>query len=338
MTETTPAATSAEQILDVATGYMGAKQLFAASRIGVFSALANGPKTAGEIAAAVGRSERVVRILADAMNSLGLLERTDQTYANAPAAARFLTDDSDIDLTEFFAFLNAISYEAWLHFDQTVDTGDHVALDLEGKDPGMIGRGIHTFQKLHARMLAEHYDFTRHRHLLDLGGQSTQFAIEAMRATPQLESTFVYTPDEDASVQKAVSEAGYADRATIAGADTVTAEPPGEHDVILVQHCIHRFTSDENQQILRHCRDAATPGARLLIVDFVLDDEPRQRALDAFHGAEYLVIDSTVAYPVADIHDWLAATGWKPVDLVALPGSPRVIVAETDHADARIRK
>lgn len=337
MSEPTPAATSAEQLVNVATGYMGAKQLFAASRIGLFPALANGAKTTTELAAEVGVTERMVRILADSMNAVGLLERSDGTYRNSPAADRFLAGTGDIDLEEFFAFLNAISYDAWADFDATVDTGDHVALDLEGKDPGMIGRGIRTFQTLHAAMLAEHYDFTQHERLLDLGGQSTRFAIEAMRANPHLETTFVYTPNEDDAVRKAVSEAGLADRATIAGAETVSAEPSGEHDVVLLQHCIHRFAGEENQQILRHCRTAAAPGARLLIVDFVLDDEPRQRALDAFHGAEYLVIDSTVAYPVADIHSWLTETGWKPVDLIAPPGSPRAIVAEADHADRRVQ-
>ena len=43
---------------------------------------------------------------------------------------------------------------------------------------------------------------------------------------------------------------------------------------------------------------------------------------------EYLVIDGTVVYPRAEVEGWLAQTGWRATGLAALPGSPRVLLAE----------
>ena len=51
-------------IVRVATGFMAAKQLFAASECGLFAALADGPLALDELAARTGLPERSARILA----------------------------------------------------------------------------------------------------------------------------------------------------------------------------------------------------------------------------------------------------------------------------------
>ena len=63
------------------------------------------------------------------------------------------------------------------------------------------------------------------------------------------------------------------------------------------------------------------------MLDFFLDDDDEQRGIDALHAGEYLVIDGTVVYPEAQVRGWLDDAGWKVHDKVALPGSPRVLLA-----------
>jgi len=328
MTHRRTALTSVDELVDIATGYMAAKQLFAAVEVGLFPALADGPRTAAELSETLGVPERSVRILADSMNALGVLEREHGMYRNGRIAADYLQGDGALDLGPFFSFLDAVSYEQWLQFGTSVRTAEAGVLDLEGKDLGMLGRGIGAFQTLHGRGFAEAVDVSGFRRMLDLGGQSPSFAVEALRANPELSAVFVYTESETGMIQAAVDAAGVADRVRIEPADTVAATPAGPFDLVLVQHCIHRFTPDQNRTILAHARAAAAPGATLVVVDFVLDDEPRQRLVDAVHAAEYLVIDATVAYPVAEIAQWLDAAGWALRESVDLPGSPRALVAQ----------
>lgn len=56
-----------DAIMEVARGFMAAKHLFAASSIGIFEALADGPATVAEIATQAGIPERAAHISADAM-------------------------------------------------------------------------------------------------------------------------------------------------------------------------------------------------------------------------------------------------------------------------------
>lgn len=319
-----------DNILAIATGYMGAKQLFAARRVGLFAALRAGALDANALAAATRLAPRMARILADSMSALGLLERTQGRYALRPDSARYLADDAGgLDLGPFLHFLDTISHEHWTRcFNRTVQTNQPGELDLSGERWPQFLAGVMNFNALHAAMLARGYDFGPHRRLLDFGGLAPDFALAAMQQAPELSTHFVFDPDFVDAVRQRVQAAGLAMRSEVEGAKTEQAAPQGLHDLVMVNHVIHRFSGEQNVQILRRARAAAAEGARLLLLDFFLDDDAKPRALDALHAAEYLVIDGTVVYPEAEVRFWLQAAGWRVVERLTLPGCPRVIVAE----------
>ena len=77
-------------IMQLASGFMAAKHLFAANELGLFEALADSPANLDALAARTGLTRRAARISADAMVALGLLEVQNGTYHNGKAATRFL--------------------------------------------------------------------------------------------------------------------------------------------------------------------------------------------------------------------------------------------------------
>lgn len=316
-----------ERIVDIAIGFMGAKQLQSASRIGLFTALADGPRTAAELAAATSRAERQVRTLADAMNALGLLDRENGRYALAEDSAAYLAGSGDVDLTPFLAFLGDISYPQWLGYGRTVDTDEAGTLDLDEAGWADFLDGVMTYNALHAEQFGRAFDFSAYRSALDFGGLAAGFSLAAMAQNDRLTTRYVYAPGFTESIAEAARAAGVEDRITVEEADTESATPGGDHDLVLLTHVLHRFDEAQNRAILRAARDAAAPGATLLLLDFFLDAEPTQRAIDALHAGEYFNIDGTVVYPVDQVESWLAETGWQSDRLVALPGSPRVLVA-----------
>ncbi len=329
MTISTPVTVDPSRIIDIATGYMGAQQLFAASRIGLFAAVADGGRKVADLASATGVSERMVRILADAMASLGLLVRRDGTYSLTPSASTYLTGKSaQLDLAPFLTFLAEISYPHWLQFPKTVDTDQPGDLGMTDARWGTFLAGVMTYNQLHADMFAAAIDFSPYRKALDLGGLAPYFAIRAMQANPQLQTTFVYAPDFVDAVRAQLKDAGLSERVEVIAAPTDTARPEGDFDLVLVNHVIHRFSAEQNRAIFKNARAASGPGARLAVLDFFLDDDEDQRPIDALHAGEYLVIDGTIVFPESEVRSWLTEAGWKPLGTVALPGSPRVLLAD----------
>ncbi|MGC0420893.1 hypothetical protein [Embleya sp. AB8] len=112
------------------------------------------------------------------------------------------------------------------------------------------------------------------------------------------------------------------------GGDPPTDEVPTGFDLVLLEHVVHRFDAKQNRRILTAARRAAAPGAWLLLLDFFLEPTGVPRLIDTLHAGEYPVIDGTTVHPRAEVEEWLVDAGWQPVDLLELPGSPRVIVAK----------
>jgi hypothetical protein len=262
------------------------------------------------------------------MAAKGLLVRTDGRYAVAPDAAAYLTGaDAAIDLAPFLTFLDEISYPHWLQFAHTVDTTEPGDLQMDDARWATFMAGVMTYNRLHAQEFGRHLDLSGATHALDFGGLSADFALSVMARNPELRTTFLYAPGFEDGISEAVEAAGVADRAVVEVADTATAAPEGAYDAIFANHVIHRFGAEENARIFRNLRAAAAPGATLTVLDFFLDDDPAQRGIDALHAGEYLVIDGTVVYPEAQVRGWLSDAGWEVREKVALPGSPRVLVA-----------
>jgi hypothetical protein len=65
-----------DRIFQIASGFMAAKHLFVANEVGIFAALTKGRRRLDELAAGTGVAQHRLRILADAMVALGLLDRT----------------------------------------------------------------------------------------------------------------------------------------------------------------------------------------------------------------------------------------------------------------------
>jgi hypothetical protein len=71
---------TAQVIFDIATGFMRAKHLFVAGELEIFETLAKGPLTLKELANRLGTPQRTTRIIADAVNALGWLERDGDKF------------------------------------------------------------------------------------------------------------------------------------------------------------------------------------------------------------------------------------------------------------------
>lgn len=315
-----------DRILDVATGYMASKQLFNAARIGLFRAIADGAATPAEVATATAHPERQVRILLDGMTAAGLLERADGRYTLTEDAAEYLTGGA-LDLTAFLNFLELGSFEAFGHYRNTVDTDTGGTLDFDEAGWGMFMAGVMQYNGLHAHWFGESFDTTGKTSILDFGGFTAGWSAELLKRNPALTARFVYPAESAPLLEAAVAEAGLADRVTIEAGDTATAVPGGEHDLILANHVIHRFSDAENRQILKNLRASAAEGATLAVFDFFLDSLPTQRVLDARHAAEYFNFDGTVVWPEETVTSWLNDAGWVFSGYVDVPGSPRALIA-----------
>jgi hypothetical protein len=331
--ETTDAQASAvtpEPILRLASGFMAAKHLFAATELGLFEALADSPTTIDGLAARTGLTRRAARISADAMVALGLLEREGDTYRNGQVAAAFLTGRGPADLRPFLRFWDKISYPAWSELAEALAKGpakEIFALDNELQE--VASAGIEAILAGPAAALPKTFDFSRHRRLLDVGGGTGSWSIAVAQAYPHLEATVFELSTTADIARNRIATAGLTPRISAVVGDAMAGALPPGYDVFLLANLIHYYSPDENRALLRRVRSAAEPGSSLLLADFWTDPTHTKPVQAALMAGEFAVhLRNGDVYSVDELRGWLDETGWRFVQHAPLAGPQSLVVAE----------
>ena len=321
-----------EPILQLAVGFMAAKHLFAASELGVFETLADSPARLDALAARTGLTCRAARISADAMVALGLLQRDGDVYRNSPVTDRYLAGRHPADLRPLLRFWDRISYPAWESLATALAEGPpREVFELDADQQAIVSAGIEAILAGPAAALGDAVDFTSRRRLLDVGGGMGAWSMATLRRHPHLRGTIVELPVVADLARSRVAEAGLADRLAVVTADAFVDDLPDGHDTILLANVVHYWSPTGNATLLRRIRAAAPAGARLLLADFWTDPTHTQPVQAALMAGEFAVhLRDGDVYSVAEVRDWLPATGWRFVDHFPLVGPQSVIVAEAN--------
>jgi ubiquinone/menaquinone biosynthesis C-methylase UbiE len=320
-----------EPILKIATGFMAAKQLFAASEIGLFEALADGSADLEALAAKTGVPARTVGIVAAAMVSLGLIKQEGSRYRNGEAAAAFLAGKPGHDVRPVLRFFNSICYPLWESFADAVRSGEGRAQfgKFDREEQQIFSAGVEALTAPIAASLATGYDFSGHKRLLDVGGGTGSFLLAVLRRYPALRGTLFELPGACAVARQRLATEPEGTRIDIVEGNLFKTPLPADHDVLLVANTVHVLSASHNLELMRKMRATVQRGARLLLVDFWMNPTRTEPPGATLMSGEFLVMSGEgQAYSEQEAAQWLAQTGWHKRERTSLAGMSSVIVAE----------
>ena len=329
-TEPLPSATttSPASILQVTSGYMAAKHLFAANELGIFEALAEAPADLASLAARTGLTARAARISVDAMVALGFVERTGNRYRNGDAVQTFLAGRPGPDLRPYLRLADGILYPAFEGLAEALGSGPlREVFELGEAEQQVLSAGIEAILAGPAAALGQVVDLADRRRLLDIGGGTGSWTIALAQRNPNLRATIVDLRTEMANER--VAAVGLGDRIDVLTADVFTDDLPDGHDALLVSNLIHYWSPETNVELLHRIRRVAAMGARLLLVDFWTDPTHTQPVEAALMAGNFAVnLEHGDVYSVDEVQDWLTHAGWQFADHRPLNGPQTVIVAD----------
>jgi SAM-dependent methyltransferase len=319
-------------IFQIATGFMAAKHLFVANEIDLFAQFGGGSATLDELSARSGIPRRTMRISVDAMVALGLVERCGDCYRNTPAAEAFLSGQGPMDLRPFLRFWNRISYPTWTGLEQAIRAGQGANLQggaFSEEDQRIFSEGVGAFSEGPAQALADGYDFSRHKRLLDLGGGDGSLLVTVLRQHVGLDGTLFELAGAAAVARHHLERVPEGRRIEVVGGDFLTDPVSPGHDAIVLANVVHVLSKEHNLDLLQRIRAAVAPGARLLIVDFVTNPTHTQPLFAALMAGEFLMIAGEGdVYSEAELDNWLRETGWEALAHMPLTGPTSLLVAE----------
>ncbi len=318
-----------DPLLQTIRAFQESRVILTAIELDVFSAVAAGNGTAADIARRVGADARATGMLLNALAALRLVDKRGDTYANTPAASRYLAaggaDDSRAALMH-----TAHLWTPWSRLTDSVRAGTAVGTEEDGRAPDRTEAFIAAMHKNAAERadaVVRGAALEGARTMLDIGGGSGAYSIAFAKALPQLRLDLLDLPSVTRIAERHIVAAQLQDRIRVRPGDLRTDPLGRNYDAILISAICHMLSPEENQDLLGRCFAAAAPGGRVIIQDFILDASKTSPKAGALFALNMLVgTRAGSSYSEPEYAEWLRAAGFAQITRVTLPGPTGLMI------------
>jgi hypothetical protein len=321
------------QVLADSLGYLYPAAMRTAVTLGIADQLADGPRTADELAKRVGASPdhlgRTLRFLA----TRGMFEERDGAF-HLTTSASLLRSDSPLGMASVVSLLTDEMY--WLpagRLEDTVRDGTTAFPDIFGAPlfdylAEHTDRGAVFHTALDDLSATEHgsivatYPFPEAGTVADVGGGKGGLLREVLARNPGLRG--VLFDHESVVGDHQLDSPELAGRWTIEPGSFFDIVP--EADIYLLKRILHDWNDADCVRILRACRKSMAPGGRVVVVDTVVPpgNEPHPSKLSDL--AMMIVFDGKERSE-AELEALFAEADLKLSRVIPTPGSVSIVEA-----------
>jgi predicted O-methyltransferase YrrM len=286
--------------------------------MGIFDALAGGPRTAAQLARRLGAKRRSLELLLNALAGLDLLRKRGERFSNTRETARFLVTSSEECIAANVAH-GAHMWESWGGLEQAVRTDAPVRHErLRKHRPDTLRAFIlamHSGGRAKGGRIARALGLDGRKHLADVGGGPGTYAIMFCQHYKTLRATVIDRKEVVPIAREVVARHGIDDRFDFVGCDVVKAKKiPGRYDVAWISNLVHSYDERTNVAILRKVVAALEPGGLLFLQDFLLDETRTTPVWASVFALNMLVhTDGGRTYTEREVKGWFRRVGLRKV-------------------------
>ncbi len=286
----------------MADGFRVSVALLTAVHLGVFRVLSDGPSTAGAMAAELSLAERELDLLLKALTGLDLLALDgDGRYHLHGLSEEFLRDGAELYMGDILHH-NYHLMRRWARMDEVVSSGKPLPR-REGRSPDELRAFILGMQN-NARQSAleaiNGIDLRGVHSVLDLGGGPGTYLYTFLEQLPEANGTIMDFP-QVIEIAREQCPRELKKRVTFLEGDIFEREFKGPWDLILISNIIHSNTLDGIRTLVSKSAAALSPGGRLVVKDFFLDDSRTIPAAAALFSLNMMISNPGRAYSEGEI-------------------------------------
>jgi ubiquinone/menaquinone biosynthesis C-methylase UbiE len=317
--------------------YQRTAALKAAVDLGVFSAFGGTSATAEELATRCQCPMRGIRILCDSLTLFGFLTKDGSKYAATADTAFFLDKGSPAYLGNAIQFLTAPGIkDAFDGLTSTIRSGKVHASEKGTTAPDhpvwmdfARTMGPMMFGPAQGAAALVDLDPSRDTKVLDISASHGIFGITVAQKSPRAHLVALDWEAVLAVTEENAKAAGLGDRFSKIIGNAFTVDLGSDYDVVLVPNFLHHFNIAECISFLKKVKAALRPGGKVVIVEFVPNDD---RITPPSSASFSLVMLGTTpegdAYTFAEYQKMLTEAGFKDATLNPLaPTAQSAVVA-----------
>lgn len=323
-------------LMRLALAYRSSAVLFAAVDLDLFTALAQGPRTAHELSETSRAHLPALRLLLEACVAEELLTTDGERYANSPVAEAFLVRGRPAYSANGFKYAQDL-YPAWGRLSDLIRHGrppmpPATILGQDKEKTRAFVYAMHERARGIGSVLSHLADLQGRRRLLDIGGGPATYSMALVAHTPGLRATVLDVPGVLEVTRDIVDASGFADRVELMPGDYLTSAFGGGYDLALLSGMMHRETPASCQLLLQKTFTALDSGGLAVVSDVFFDDDSKRTPAFTIYFALNMMLtsDDGSAHAKSDMVGWMRGAGFVNVVTRELPPpNPHTLVLGT---------
>lgn len=334
-----------ENIMKIGTGFWASKILLSAVKFQIFTTLAE-KKTmsAIELKSHLGfkSTDRNVYDYLDALTTFGFLNREGlletAKYSNSMDTDFFLDKNKPSYIGGMLEMLNNRLYGFWGNLEEGLLTGLAQNEEKSGgnlfealySDADRLKEFIHAmsgFQMGNFMALAQSFDFSKHKTLVDIGGSAGMLSIMVAKHQGHMNCTSWDLPPVAPIANEVIQQFQMHDRVKTDSGDFFKDEFPNA-DIVTMGNILHDWDEETKLMLIKNAYNALPEGGVLIAIENVIDADRNKNAVGLMMSLNMLIeTGSGFDYTFSDFNKWTSAVGFKSTALLPLAGPTSAAIA-----------
>jgi len=260
-----------------ARAYAETAVFYTALDLELFTRIASGVDTTSALAEAMGVTQLNAERLVTVVLAMGLIEKDGERLVNAPDASRYLVRGEASYAAHWMMFTRD-DIPGWFGLTETLRSK---------RPPTTLGMYEHLTvaeaRKYHAatysigmgagRRFCQRVDLSGRRKLLDLGGGSGAYSINAVKRFPRLEAVVLDLPPVIEVTREYLAHNGVSDRVGTLPGDFTATPFPADCDAAVMASNLPIYNEETIQRVVQKVYDALLPGGEFHLVGEMLNED-----------------------------------------------------------------
>lgn len=330
-------AVTPDRIMQLGMAFWGSKTLLSAVELGVFSELAKQPQDAETLQQRLGLHPRSARDFFDALVALGMLDRQNGLYRNAPETDLYLDRAKPTYLGGWLEMMNTRLYPFWGCLTEGLRTGLPQNEVKEGqnffedlyRDPQRLKAFLSSMTGLSlgaSQQIAARFPWGQYHTYIDVGSAQGGLVVQVALAHGHITGGGFDLPVTGPIFEEYVQSFGLETRLKFYPGNFFK-DPLPKADVLSMGHILHDWDLDQKKMLITKAHEALPKGGALIIFESLIDDERRENTFGLLMSLNMLIeLPGGFDYTGADCTAWLKEAGFRETRVEHLIGPDSMVV------------
>ena len=272
----------ARRLLGIIGSSWMSQATYVAAELRIADLLADGAKTAEDLAAATSTHAPSLRRLLRALTTIDICRERDNGSFEITPMGSLLGVGGPASLRSWTILWGAQLWPVWANLLYSVKTGESARKLLTGTEgfehlegnreaAAIFNQAMVELTRLVSEDVVRAYDFSGMKQIVDVGGGYGELLSRILNANPGATGVLFDLPHAIEDGRRHFEAAGLTSRCEFVAGSFFESAPRGA-DAYVLKSVIHDWNDERSTVILETCRRAMVPNSRLLLVERVIPE------------------------------------------------------------------